>query len=146
MSVIWLVPCCCRVQHLANIRGDVQDMPDGNFAELQKKGKKLKSKLGRESLYILGNYRMWCLAACYAVSFGVEVRCTALLQAAPVCLCSTGSLPQHAHCSLLSCLAQPRELPPSAPVLHAMPAEARLLATQQHTILDWTCTELHLTL
>ena len=51
----------------------VQDLPDGNFAELQKKGKKLKAKLGRESIYILGNYRMWCLAACYAVSFGVEV-------------------------------------------------------------------------
>ena len=52
----------------------VQDAPDGSYAQLEKKGKKQKANLLKEMLNGLTNYRIWLLAACYAYSFGVEVR------------------------------------------------------------------------
>ena len=53
----------------------LQDCPDGNYASLERSGKKQKSKPWRELYNGFCNYRMWGLAACYAYSFGVEVRC-----------------------------------------------------------------------
>ena len=53
----------------------LQDCPDGNYASLEKSGKKQKSKPWRELYNGFCNYRMWGLAACYAYSFGVEVCC-----------------------------------------------------------------------
>ena len=41
---------------------------------LEKKGKKQKANLFKELFNGLCNYRIWLLAACYAYSFGVEVR------------------------------------------------------------------------
>ena len=52
----------------------LQDCPDGNYASLERSGKKQKSKPWRELYNGFCNYRMWGLAACYAYSFGVEVR------------------------------------------------------------------------
>ncbi|CAL5220962.1 g3068 [Coccomyxa viridis] len=50
-----------------------QDCPDGNYASLERSGKKQKSKPWRELYNGFCNYRMWGLAACYAYSFGVEL-------------------------------------------------------------------------
>lgn len=52
----------------------LQDTPDGSYADLEKKGKKQKANLFKELFNGLTNYRVWLLAACYAYSFGVEVR------------------------------------------------------------------------
>ena len=51
-----------------------QDTPDGEYAHLERSGKKQKSKPWREMYNGITNYRMWGLAACYAYTFGVEVR------------------------------------------------------------------------
>ena len=51
-----------------------QDTPDGQYAHLEKSGKKQKSKPWKELWNGCTNYRMWGLAACYAYTFGVEVR------------------------------------------------------------------------
>ncbi len=52
----------------------VQDLPDGNYHLLRKTGKMQKSSPLRSFINGITNYRMWGLAACYAYSFGVEVR------------------------------------------------------------------------
>ena len=49
-------------------------MPDGQYNHLEKSGKKAKANPLRELVAGLCNYRMYGLAACYAYSFGVEVR------------------------------------------------------------------------
>lgn len=54
----------------------LQDTPDGSYFDLEKKGKKQKANLLKEMINGLTNYRVWLLAACYAYSFGVEVRLT----------------------------------------------------------------------
>lgn len=70
---------CCRAASdleqsaVLKLLRSLQDLPDGNFKELQKSGRKQKAKLGRSSVSVLLNYRMWCLAAVYAYSFGVEL-------------------------------------------------------------------------
>lgn len=70
---------CCRAASdleqsaVLKLPRSLQDLPDGNFKELQKSGRKQKAKLGRSSVSVLLNYRMWCLAAVYAYSFGVEL-------------------------------------------------------------------------
>ena len=51
-----------------------QDLPDGQYNHLEKSGKKAKANPLRELGAGLTNYRMYGLAACYAYSFGVEVR------------------------------------------------------------------------
>ena len=51
----------------------MQDCPDGNYASLERSGKKQRSKPWRELYNGFTNYRMWGLAACYAYTFGVEV-------------------------------------------------------------------------
>lgn len=51
----------------------MQDCPDGNYASLERSGKKQRSKPMRELYNGFTNYRMWGLAACYAYTFGVEV-------------------------------------------------------------------------
>ena len=56
----------------------MQDCPDGQYHTLEKTGKKQRSKPWRELYNGVTNYRMWGLAACYAYSFGVEVRSPAL--------------------------------------------------------------------
>lgn len=50
-----------------------QDLPDGNYHELKKKGVQPKNNLGRELAVALGNYRTWIIMSCYAFSFGVEL-------------------------------------------------------------------------
>ena len=52
----------------------LQDTPDGDYRDLEKKGKKQRSKPWKELYNGVCNYRMWGLAACYAYTFGVEVR------------------------------------------------------------------------
>lgn len=52
---------------------ELQDCPIGQYSQLEKKGKKQKSKIWRELWNGISNYRMWGLAACYAYTFGVEV-------------------------------------------------------------------------
>lgn len=51
----------------------LQDLPDGNFRELQKSGRKQKASLNRTSLRVLYDYRMWALCGVYAYSFGTEL-------------------------------------------------------------------------
>lgn len=62
----------------------VQDTPDGDYAMLEKKGKKQKANLFKELFNGMCNYRIWLLAACYAYSFGVEVG----LAAHTLCCCN----------------------------------------------------------
>eukprot|EP00898_Chlorokybus_atmophyticus_P003069 jgi/Chlat1/3763/Chrsp259S03905 len=50
-----------------------QDLPDGTFAQLIKKGEKAIDKPKGVFLIGLRNYRMWCLVATYAFCFGVEL-------------------------------------------------------------------------
>lgn len=50
-----------------------QDLPDGNYRELKRKGVQPRNNLGRELAVALGNYRTWVMMACYAFSFGVEL-------------------------------------------------------------------------
>eukprot|EP00884_Botryococcus_braunii_P005895 jgi/Botrbrau1/15306/Bobra.0096s0009.1 len=50
-----------------------QDLPDGNYADLKKKGLKEKSKGWYEYLLALRNYRTFVLMAMYGFSFGVEL-------------------------------------------------------------------------
>ena len=66
------------MRHSSDVQEDdlclrLQDCPDGNYASLERSGKKQKSKPWRELYNGFCNYRMWGLAACYAYSFGVEV-------------------------------------------------------------------------
>lgn len=69
----------------------VQDCPQGQYALLEKSGKKQKSKIWRELWNGVTNYRMYGLAACYAYTFGVEVRAhrPPLMSAHkfPICYC-----------------------------------------------------------
>ena len=68
----------------------MQDCPDGNYASLERSGKKQRSKPWRELYNGFTNYRMWGLAACYAYTFGVEVGnpLHGLPQLPPPSLCS----------------------------------------------------------
>ncbi|KAL3636365.1 hypothetical protein CASFOL_020912 [Castilleja foliolosa] len=50
-----------------------QDLPDGNYSELQQSGDKHKDKLSRVFYYAVGNYRGWILALTYGYCFGVEL-------------------------------------------------------------------------
>jgi hypothetical protein len=82
----------------------MQDCPDGNYASLERSGKKQRSKPFRELYNGITNYRMWGLAACYAYTFGVEVgKPRSCATTASIGL----SLPHaHAHvlCLLLLCI------------------------------------------
>ncbi|KAK9809615.1 hypothetical protein WJX73_007601 [Symbiochloris irregularis] len=71
--IAFFIPAICHIIMALLILFFGQDLPDGNFAELQKSGRKQKSKMGMHSLYILMNYRLWFLGAIYAYSFGVEL-------------------------------------------------------------------------
>ena len=62
-----------------------QDLPDGQYSHLEKSGKKAKANPLRELGTGLVNYRMYGLAACYAFSFGVEVRSEAAPQSSIWC-------------------------------------------------------------
>ena len=80
----------------------LQDTPDGDYRDLEKKGKKQRSKPWKELGNGLCNYRMWGLAACYAYTFGVEVWARPACDAVTLC---TGlkhcTLPEAARCVCL---------------------------------------------
>lgn len=69
----FFVPGACHVLIAFLIMLVSQDLPDGNYHELKKKGIQPKNNLGREMLVALGNYRTWIVMACYGFSFGVEL-------------------------------------------------------------------------
>ncbi|CAM8876711.1 unnamed protein product [Rhodiola kirilowii] len=50
-----------------------QDMPDGNFKNLQKSGDMAKDKFSRVLYHGVTNYRGWILALTYGYCFGVEL-------------------------------------------------------------------------
>lgn len=50
-----------------------QDMPDGNFQQLQKSGDKPKDNFSRVFYHGVTNYRGWILALTYGYCFGVEL-------------------------------------------------------------------------
>ncbi|XP_042497959.1 high affinity nitrate transporter 2.5-like [Macadamia integrifolia] len=50
-----------------------QDMPDGNFNQLQKSGDKKKEKVSKVIYHGIRNYRAWILTLTYGYSFGVEL-------------------------------------------------------------------------
>ncbi|XP_031250215.1 high affinity nitrate transporter 2.5-like [Pistacia vera] len=50
-----------------------QDLPDGNFARLQKSGEKQKDEFSRVFYHGVTNYRGWILALTYGYCFGVEL-------------------------------------------------------------------------
>lgn len=51
-----------------------QDLPDGNYAELKKRGLKEKAKGWYEYMLAIRNYRTFVCMAMYGFCFGVEVR------------------------------------------------------------------------
>eukprot|EP00891_Asterochloris_glomerata_P003456 jgi/Astpho2/3456/Aster-07053 len=75
MSWRWafFLPGCMHIGSALAILAFGQDTPDGNWAELERTGKKQKQKFWREMFNGLTNYRVWGLALCYAYSFGVEL-------------------------------------------------------------------------
>lgn len=50
-----------------------QDLPDGDYADLRKAGKKSKANAGREFLAAVKNYRTWVMVLNYGYCFGVEL-------------------------------------------------------------------------
>lgn len=55
------------------ILSSTQDLPDGSFSELIKKGKMKKASTWRSWLVAMRNYRVWLSAFSYALTFGVEL-------------------------------------------------------------------------
>jgi len=69
----FFLPGACHVIIAGVIMLVAQDLPDGNYHELKKKGLQQKSNPKREMVVALSNYRTWILMLCYALSFGVEL-------------------------------------------------------------------------
>lgn len=55
------------------ILGLAQDLPDGRYADLKKKGTMAKDSAAKAFLAGAKNYRMWLLTILYGFSFGVEL-------------------------------------------------------------------------
>ncbi|KAF3780534.1 High affinity nitrate transporter 2-5 [Nymphaea thermarum] len=50
-----------------------QDLPDGNYDDLKKKGEKVDDSFGKVVYHAVTNYRAWILALTYGYCFGVEL-------------------------------------------------------------------------
>jgi NNP family nitrate/nitrite transporter-like MFS transporter len=69
----FFLPGCLSLASGAAIMLFGQDTPDGDYAMLEKKGKKAKAKVFQELTAGILNYRVWLLGMVYAFSFGVEL-------------------------------------------------------------------------
>jgi len=69
----FFLPGCMHIAVGVSALLFTQDLPDGSYADLQKKGKMAQPNARRTLVQALSNYRMWCLVISYAFCFGVEL-------------------------------------------------------------------------
>lgn len=69
----FFVPGCMHLVVGAFILVFANDLPDGRYNELRKKGQMAKSQFLESFLAGVKNYRTWLLTAAYGFSFGVEL-------------------------------------------------------------------------
>jgi NNP family nitrate/nitrite transporter-like MFS transporter len=69
----FFVPGACHVLIAFLVMCAATDLPEGNYIDLKKKGKKEKASTGKELLVAFSNYRTYILMALYGLSFGVEL-------------------------------------------------------------------------
>ncbi|KAK1269941.1 High affinity nitrate transporter 2.5 [Acorus gramineus] len=71
--IAFFVPGLLQTMTALSILAFGQDMPDGNYNNLEKSGEKSKDELSKVLLNGVGNYRAWITALTYGYCFGVEL-------------------------------------------------------------------------